>query len=174
MGGKAPLGIALLGPGIGEVEVNPVDLPLPEVLGDELRLAPHKEEVWKLQLFLLFYSPQKDAGVLLQADKTDTGILFCHLQKKPALARADLQPDGMVIAKQRLPAAPVRLGILDDKAALPDDVPCAGYIPKSQINALLLGCCVVYRYEYTIRSRIPEPDCKRKSGMLRWQSGKRS
>ena len=53
-GGQPALGIALLGPGIGEIQIDLICFPFFEIFCDQFRISPDKDQVGELCFVLLF------------------------------------------------------------------------------------------------------------------------
>ena len=118
--GQAALGLPLGGPGVAEVDEDPVHLSR----GEELRQAgcvPHQEEhVAKLRLHGPLHGHHLGVGHLLHGDEQHLRVLPGSLHGEAALSAAQLQIEGLGPGHQLPPAPPHGGAVLhvDSAAAL--------------------------------------------------------
>ena len=98
----------VLWPWIGEVQIYFGNLARCKILINVFRIHSKEQKIVTFQFLPVIQCPDKHAGIFLDADIVDIGILPGHLQNKLALAHADLDVNRMVIVEEFLcPFAPV-------------------------------------------------------------------
>ena len=107
-GGQAAFCVPVLWPWIGEVQVYFGNLARRKILINVFCIHSKEQKIVTFQFLPVIQCPDKHAGIFLDADIVDSGILPCHLQNKLALTHADLDVDRMVIVEEFFcPSAPV-------------------------------------------------------------------
>lgn len=105
VGGQPAFGMPLLGPGIGEVQVDPLHLTGGEYLVDEGCVHPDEMNVGKGIFLDLLYCPDKDGGEHLYTDVVDLGVGPGHFHEELPFSHADLDMDGQIVPEVFLPVS---------------------------------------------------------------------
>ena len=99
-GGEAALGVPVLGPRVGEVQVDAVHFALGEDVRKGSRVNAEEVEVGQEQEGALFHGLQKYAGVALDADIVDFGVGSGKFCDETAFSHTHFDVERMVIAEK--------------------------------------------------------------------------
>lgn len=128
-GGKPPSGMPCLGPGIGEVQIDAVNLSRSEDAGNIAGIHADEADVrqgrsiWQSgagrgrlgdERLEFLHGPEEDAGVAFDPDIIDLRILPGEGKQELAFPHPDLYMDRMRIAEDLMPSAAVSALILNN------------------------------------------------------------
>ena len=97
--------MAVLRPGIGEVQIDPVDLSLPEYLVNIFGIHADEFQIGKL-IFLHFLDrTEQDTGIFFNAHIVDLRIWFGEGMQETSLSHTDLDMNGVIVTKDLMPGS---------------------------------------------------------------------
>lgn len=108
--GQTALALAVRRPGIGEIEIDAVDLSVGKNVGQTGGVKVQKLKVGEAELHRLFGCHNQGAFLALNGEIIDVRIPAGGLNDETALAAADLQMERVGVAEQRAPLSLVRSG----------------------------------------------------------------
>ena len=103
LAGKPSLGVPVLRPRIGEIQVDPVHFFLAKIFTDQLSISPDEQQVLRLGLVQLVERPDQDTGILLYSDIINICIFNRQLIDKLAFSRSYLQMNRMIVTESLSP-----------------------------------------------------------------------
>ena len=148
--------MAVLGPGIREVQVDPVHFPFVKILADQFGVSPYKEKVLRLGLIQLVKGSDQHTGILLNTDIVDIRVLLRQLIDKFTFSGTDLQMNRVIVSKSLSPFSFTGRRILHDPLTLRYSLSRAGNISKPHLQHLFCLKCKI-DYHSTIFVTIQHP-----------------
>jgi hypothetical protein len=125
--------MSVLGPGIGEIQVDPVHFSLVKIFADQFRVSSDKEEILRLGRIQLIQRSDQYTGVLLNSYIIDIRIFYRQLIDKFTFSRSDLQMDRVFISESLSPLSLYGSRVLYDPPALCDRLSCSRNISQPHL-----------------------------------------
>ena len=126
--GQATLGVAGFRPGVGEIEVNPVDFAPLEEVGQVGGVGADEGNIGQGVVFDLSYGLDEDTGVAVAADEKGLGMESRHFVEEGPLAAADFDGDRPPVGDGVQPFPLEGVGFFSGKNRRGDGFGRAGYI----------------------------------------------
>ena len=131
--------MAVLGPRIGKVQVDPGDLIRGKNLREFCGIHADKKQVFRWVLCIkLLDGAQEHTRVALNSDIVDLGVSSCLTEEKLTLSHTDFDMDRLLFLEMCIPFAAQGGRFIDHVGAGGDSSVCARYIAKSHIVDRLL------------------------------------
>ena len=118
----------LFGPGIGEIQVDPIDFAGGKYVCDTVSVHADQAQIRKLKLVLLLDGAHKYAGKFLNSDIIDIRMLGGQRSQKLPLAHADFDMERSLTSEHFLPTDLPHFRFRNGKGAGVDGFPRAGNI----------------------------------------------
>ena len=123
--------MAVLGPGIGKVQINALHFARGKQLRDPGRVKTDEIQVGQRAQVHLLDSPVQHAGVALNTKIVDLGMGGGQLHEKLSFSHSDLDVEGLVFWKTAVPLPRECLRFLYTIFTVGDGFLCAGNVPES-------------------------------------------
>ena len=97
--------MTVLGPGIGEIQINAVHFTFSEYLIDVFCIHTDEFQVGKLVLFHFLDCAEQYAGIFFDSHIIDLRILLCKGMQETSLSHTNLNMDRMIVSENLMPGS---------------------------------------------------------------------